>query len=269
MTDLQQADSKPISVKKVAITLLATAIFGSIVAFAAWSLQLSNSQAFVMLSIGRTDSLLIEEPQTVIERTKSTGFAAAVAARAGISELSTLLPAVQYGGSGALSARSLRDPNLIEFRLNLPQPELALKAITAIVDELIADHEAKVAPLIDSHQSTLAVLERQASEMIKASDSITKRAAAFSQNEEACQDCSALLSARALTESALAILVGGQNSTRVQLSNIRRSQVIGLPTVTTPKPTSLYRIVAAGTLAGLLAGLLLLQMFPSFFRTGW
>jgi hypothetical protein len=275
MTDLQQADSKPISAKKITITLLATAIFGSIVGLAAWSLLLTTSQAIAVVSIGRYDQTpysLIEEPQAVIERIKSPNFVAAASARAGISELSTLLSTLlsarQYGGSGALTARSLRDVNLIEIRINLTQPELALKATTAVVDELIADHEAKTAPLIQNLQSALTVLEGHASEMIEASDTITKRVSGSSQNEEVAQNSTALLSARALTASGLAALVKNESELRGLLSNIRKTQVVASPTVTTPKPTSLYQTVAAGTLAGLLAGLLLLQMFPGFFRTG-
>jgi hypothetical protein len=162
----------------------------------------------------------------------------------------------------------LRDPNLIEIRVNLPQPELALKAMSAVVDELIADHEAKAAPLIQNLQSTMTVLDKHASEMIKASDTIAKLVSGSSQSGETGQDNAALLSARALTESGLSGLVKSELELRVLVSNIRRTQVIAIPTVTTPKATSLYQTVAAGTLAGLLAGLLFLQMFPGFFRTG-
>jgi hypothetical protein len=271
MTDLQQTDSRPISAKKVTIMLLATAIIGSIAALAAWGLLLTTSQAIVVVSIGRFDQSqlsTIEEPQTVTERIKSPNFIAAVSARAGIPELSMLLPAGQYGGGGALSVRNLRDPNLIEIRVSLQQPELALKAVTAVADELIADHEAKAAPLIQNLQSTLAALSKHASEMIKASDTITKRTSGSSQNDETGQYSVALLSTRALIEGELGALVKSQSEIRVLLSNIRKSQVIALPTVATPKPALLYRIVAAGTLAGLLVGLLLLQMFSGFFRTG-
>jgi hypothetical protein len=270
MTDLQQADTKPISVRKIAITLLAGAIAGSTIGLAAWSLLLTTSQAIAVVSIGRYDQTpysLIEEPQAVIERIKSPNFVAAAFARAGISEPSTLLTARQYGGSGALAARSLRDLNLIEIRINLTQPELALKATTAVVDELIADHDAKTAPLIQNLQSALTVLDGRASEMIEASDTITKHVSGSSQNEDVAQNSTALLSARALTASGLAALVKNESELRGLLSNIRRSQVIAVPTVTTPKATSLYQTVAAGSLAGLLAGLLLLQMFPGFFRT--
>lgn len=271
MIDIQQVDSMPISAKKLIITLLATSILGFIVALTAWSLLLTTSQAIAVVSIGRYDQTqysFIEEPQSVIERIKSPNFVAAASARVGIAELSTLLPARQYGGSGALTARSLRDPNLIEIRINLAQPELALKAVTAVVDELIADHEAKAAPLIQNLQSTLTVLEAHASEMSKASDAIAKRLGGSSQNGEVEQDNTTFLSARALTESGLAALVKDQTELRGLLSNIRRSQVVAAPTVTTPKNTSLYQTVAAGTLAGLLIGLLLLQMLPGFFRTG-
>jgi hypothetical protein len=268
MTDLSQGDLKSISVKKIIITLLVAAILGSIAALAIWGLTLANSQAIAIVAIGRDKAGFIQDPQAVIERIKSSGFAAAVATRAGISELSILLPAGQYGGSGALNARSLRDPNLIEIRVSLPQPKLALKAITAVVDELIADHEARVAPLIQTVQSALTLLDRRASEMIVSSDAIMKRLTGSSQNGEAGPDSAALLSARALTEAGLGALVKSESELRIFMSDIRKTQVIAVPAVTTPNPTSLYRIVAAGTLAGFLAGLLLLQMFPGFFRTG-
>jgi hypothetical protein len=270
MIDIQQVDSMPISAKKVAISLAATSIIGFIVALTAWSLLFTASQAVAIVSIGRYDqtpNAFIEEPQSVIERIRSPNFAAAVSARAGISELSTLLPGKQYGGGGAITARGLRDPNLIEIRINLPQPELALTATTAVVDELIANHEAKTLPLIQNLQSALTILDGHESEIVKASDSIAKHVSGLSQNEEADQNSSALLSARALTESGLSSLVKNKIDLEILLSNIRRSQVIAVPTVTTTKASFLYQTLAVGTFAGLLAGLLLLQMFPDLFRT--
>ena len=80
MTDLSQTDLKPISVKKVSITLLATAVIGSVIGLAAWSQMVANSQAFAIVSIGKTLSTPIEEPQALIERIKSPSFAAAAAA---------------------------------------------------------------------------------------------------------------------------------------------------------------------------------------------
>jgi hypothetical protein len=271
MNDLQQVDPAPISAKTLTITLLATSILGFAVALTAWSLLLTTSQAIAVVSIGRYDQTqysFIEEPQSVIERIKSPNFVAAASARVGIPELSALLPARQYGGSGALAARSLRDPNLIEIRINLTQPELALKAVTAVVDELIADHEAKAGPLIQNFQSTLTVLDKHASEMVKAGDTISRLVGGSPQSGETGQDGAALLSARALTESGFGALVRSAIELRTLTSNIRKTQIIAAPTVTTPKTTSLYQTVTAGAVAGLLAGLLLLQMFPGFFRTG-
>jgi hypothetical protein len=266
MTDLSQADLNPISAKKIAITLLVTAIVGFIAAFAVWSLTIATSQAIAIVSIGRDQAAaFIEEPQAVIERIKSPGFANAVSARAGISELSTLLPARQYGGSGALAVRNLKDPNVIEIRINLPQPELAQKALNAVVDELIADHSEKTAPLIQILQSTLATLDKNASELVKSGDTIAKN---ISSNGEISKDSMTLLIARAFTELGLVGVVKTENDLRVNLTMIHRTQAIMVPTVITPKATSLYQTVAAGALAGLLAGLLLLQMLPGFFRTG-
>jgi hypothetical protein len=269
MTDLSQAALKPISLKNITITLLTTAIVGSVVAFAASGLLLTTSQAISVVGIGRYDqTTLVEDPQAVIERIKAPAFAAAASARAGISELSTLLPAGQYGGSGALSARSLRDPNLIEIRINLVQPEWAQKAINAVVEELIADHSAKMAPLVQNLELTLTALDRNASEIIKANDTISRRLSGSSQNEEIGHDDSVALLARALNEVGLGALVKTQSDIKVSLSSMHRSQVIAGPTVITPKAVLVYRMVAAGTVGGLLIGLLLLQMFPGFFRTG-
>jgi hypothetical protein len=251
------------------ITLLTGAVAGSIIGLAAWSQLLANSQATSVVSIGRYDQTsLIEDPQTVIERIKSPNFVATASARVGIPELSMLLPARQYGGLGALSARGSKDSNLIEIRINLTQPDLAQKAITAIVDELVAGHEARTAPLVQNLQSALTVLDKHESEVIKASDLITKRLNGSSQGGEIGEDSITLLSARALTETGLAALIKSDIELRLLASNVRKTQVVVPPTVTTSKPTSLYQIVAAGALAGLLAGLLLLQMFPGFFRTG-
>jgi hypothetical protein len=266
MTDLSQADLQPISVKKITITLLVTAILGSIAAFAFWGPTIETSQAIAIVSIGRQDAAaFIEEPQVVIERIKSPGFATAASTRAGISELSTLLPAVQYGGSGALSARNLRDLSLIEIRINLPQRELAQKGINAVLDELIADHAAKIAPRIQNLQSSLAVLDSHVSELIKSSDTITKN---ISANGEISQDNTGLLTARAFTDSGLGTLLKSESDLGGLLTSIRGTQAITPPTVITRRASSLYQIVAAGALAGLLVGLLSLQMFPGFFRTG-
>jgi hypothetical protein len=266
MTDLSQADLQPISVKTITITLLVTAVLGFIAAFAFWSLTMETSQAIAIVSIGRQDhEAFIEEPQVVIERIKSPGFATAAATRAGISELSTLLPAVQYGGGGALSARNLRDPSLIEIRINLPQRELAKKGINAVLDELIADHAAKIAPRIQNLQSSLTVLDNHVSELIKSSDMIAKT---ISSNAEISQDNTGLLTARAFTDSGLSTLLKSESDLRRLLTSIRRTEAITPPTVTSRRASSLYQIVAGGTLAGFLAGLLLLQMFPRFFRTG-
>jgi hypothetical protein len=266
MTDLTQASLKPRSVKKIIIVLLVTVMLGSTAAFVVS--RSANSEIVAILSIGRQDqSTFIEEPFAVIERLKSSWFAAAASTRAGIPQLSTLLPARQYGGSGALSARSLRDLSLVEIRIDLPQPDLAQKAMTAVVDELIANHEAKIAPLIQYLQSSIPTLDRRTSEMIKASDAITNRLKGSSLEGEIDQEKAALLSARALNEAGLSALVKSASDLRLVLTNIRKTQLVTTPLVTM-KATSFYRTLAAGALGGLLIGLLLPQMFPSLFLIG-
>jgi hypothetical protein len=267
MTD-QLSHPSSISVKKVTFTLLVTAAIGAIGAWAAWSQLFTTSQAVAIVSIGKFQTSSVEEPQSFIERIKSPSFAAAISGRAGIPELASLLPAGQYGGAGAISARSLRDPNLVEIRVGLLDPEVALKAVSAAVDETIADHEAKIEPWIQNLRSDVEVLSRHASELVKTGDSIVKRAIGSSQSEEAAKDSTAALSALALTESGLAAVLRDESKMRESLFEIRRSEVVAIPTVTTPKATSAYRTVAAGALGGLLVGLLLLQMFPGAFRTG-
>jgi hypothetical protein len=270
MTDLLQTDLRPISIQKISTMLLMTVILGSVAGFAASELLTrASSRGIAIVSIGRQDQTsFIEEPLAVVERIKSAGFAAAASARAGIFELSTLLPARQYGGRGALNARTLRDLSLIEISIDAPEPELAQKAINAVLEELIANHEDKIAPLIQNLQSSLPALDRSTSEMIKARDAIAKRLGASFQNGEIDQESATLLSARALTEAGLGAMVKSASELRLLSANIRKTQLVATPMVTTAKATSLYRIVATGMLIGLLVGLLSLQMFPGFFRAG-
>jgi hypothetical protein len=265
MTDLQQPDPKSISVKARAITLLAGAVAGSTLGVVAWSLLLATSQATAIVSVGRYDATqFIEEPATVLDRIKLPGFAAAAATRAGIPELSALLPGRQYGGGGALTARSLREPPLIEIKINSAAPEVALKAVTAAVDELIANHEEKAAPLIQHLQSALTEMSQRVSEISRANEEIKKLLSSSSQSEASIHDAANLVSARAFTESSLASLAKRESELRILVFNLRRTQVIAAPTVTMTRAASFYQIVAAGALAGLMAGLLLLQMFPGF-----
>jgi hypothetical protein len=262
MTDPSLTHPSSISVKNVTFALLVTAIVGAIGAWTFWGQLPTTSDAVAIVSIGKYHSSSIEEPQSFIERVKSRSFAAAVSGRAGIPELATLLPAPEYGGSGAISARSLRDPNLVEIRVSLLEPDLALKAVSAAVDELIADHAAKIEPLIRNLRSDVEVLGRHASELVKSGD--MKRAGGSSENEEEGKDGAADLSALALTESGLAALIEGENTMTASLLHIRRTQVVAVPTVTMSKAASPYGIIAAGALGGLLVGFLLLRCFQMF-----
>jgi hypothetical protein len=157
--------------------------------------------------------------------------------------------------------------NLLEIRINMARPEMAEKAIAAVVDELIAEHSAKIAPLTKNIESTLAALDALTSEMIKSSDAISKRISSGFQSGETGKDSADLWSARALTESGLGGLVKSAGDLRVLVASVRKSRIITVPTVITPKAAALYQTIAAGALSGLLIALLSLQMFPDFFRT--
>ena len=251
------------------VTLLAGAIVGSIIGIAAWTQLLASSQATAIVSIGRYDQFTswIEEPQAVIERIKSAEFASAVAARAGVADLATQLPSRQYGGNGALSVRNLRDLNILEIKITAADPEVAKKAITAAVDQLLAEHSAKIEPLIQDLDSRIKSLEGITAATIQSNDALTKRIGSISQIGDEGVNGMFALSARASSDTGLIAMVTGAGQLKMLVANIRRSRAITAPTVTTPNSASLYRIITAGAVAGFLFALLLLQMFPSFFRT--
>ena len=121
--------------------------------------------------------------------------------------------------------------------------------------------------MVQNLQSTVKVLDRQASEIIESEAAISKRVSGSTPGGETSGDSVALLSGRALAESGLGPLVKSASELRMLMYNMRKTQVVAAPTVTTMKASSLDRIVAAGSVAGFLIGLLLLQMFPGLFRT--
>lgn len=269
MTDLLQAKSKLISVRRATTILLLAAILGAVAGLAATRLTAASNQSIAVISLGRQDKdTFVEEPLALMERIKSTAFASAVAAHAAIPELSIQLPARQYGGGGAIEARSLRDPGLVEIRINLPQSESAQKAMTAVVEQLIAEHEAKAAPVIANIKSSLPMLEKGVSEMIESRDAITKRLGNLSQDGQAEHEAIALRSALAQTEAGLSSLVRNANDLTTLAANFRKSQIVTAPTGTTTNASAFYRIVAMGTLAGIVIGILLLQLSPGLFRAG-
>jgi hypothetical protein len=154
---------------------------------------------------------------------------------------------------------------MIEIRLNLKQPETALKGITAVVDELIANHDEKLAPRIQILQSTQMLFDKYALELRKSADTIAEN---ISSNREIRQDNTSLLIARYFTDSGLIGAMKTASDIKYLLSNIRKTRAIMVPTVMVPSASAPYRFAATGTLAGLLVGLLVLQMFPSLFQTG-
>jgi phosphoribosylformylglycinamidine (FGAM) synthase PurS component len=269
MTHSPRADSRPVAMKMRIVTLLAGAIVGSIIGIAAWTLLLASSYATAIVSIGRYDpsTSWIEEPQAVIERIKSAEFASAVAARAGVADLATQLPSRQYGGKGALSVRNLRDLNILEIKIDAYDPEVAKKAITAVVDQLLAEHSAKIEPLIQDLDSRLKSLESITAATIQSNDALTKRIGSISPIGDEGVNGIFALSARASSDTGLGAMVTGAAQLKMLVANIRRSRAVTAPNVRTPNFASLFRIITAGAVAGFLFALLLLQMFPSFFRT--
>ncbi len=266
MTDSARADSRPVSAKARIAALLAGTIIGLLVGISIWPFAVS--QAIVIISIGRYDQYSwIEEPQAVIERIKSSDFASAVAARAGLPDLATQLPARQYGGNGALSVRNLRDVNILEVKISAADPQVAQKALTAVVDQLLAEHSARIDPLIQDLESRLKSLDMLTSAAIQSSSAIAKRIGNESQNSDTGSNSTFAVFTRALNDTGLGQLMNSATNLKLVINSVRKSRAISVPTVIAPNSASLYRIIAAGAVAGFLFALLLLQMFPKFFRT--
>lgn len=269
MTDSLQVEASTVSMKTRIVSSLLGTVVGAVIGLVAWNVLFEVS-ATAVLSIGRFDSNLssswIEEPQAVIERIKSPGFASAVALRAGVPDLAMQLPARQYGGSGALNVRSLRDLNLLEIRIAADSPEVARKAINAVTDEIIADHSAKMDPFIQGIEADIGTLNALKSETIKSDQALSKRIGSADQSDDKNQDSLSLLATRSSTERGLAALMTSAGHLRLLAANLRKSKLVTVPSVVSPKTSSLYRTMAAGALAGLLCGLLVTQMFSDFFQ---
>jgi hypothetical protein len=179
--------------------------------------------------------------------------------------LAALLPSSQYGGSSALSVRSLRDVNLLEVKISAPTADEAKSAMTAAVDQLVAEHAAKMAPLIESFQSTAKSLEALTSDTIRSNEALTKRLSETLQGSSNSQDAVPLMSARASAETGVGALVKSMSELKILSAIIRPTRAVTSPSVTTPKASSLWRTIIAGALAGFLLGLLMLQIFPGLF----
>lgn len=267
MTDSHFTGRPPISNRIRAVTLIVAALTGAAIGTAAWTQLFANSQAIAVVSIGKLDQFSgwIEEPQAVMERLKSRDFAVTVAARARDPQLAELLPSTQYGGGSALTVRSLRDVNLLEIKISAASPDTAKSAISASMDELVADHAARIAPLMDGIQSSLKSLDALAAESIRSTEVLSKRLSDASEAAGNSQEAVALVSTRSSAEVGLGALVKSLSELKILSSNIRPTRAVTSPSVTTPRAASLYRTIAAGALAGVLLGLLLLQIFPGLF----
>jgi hypothetical protein len=257
---------------------LAGLIAGSLFGLAAWLLLFSNSQGLAVVSIGRFDNTSprpdqptqvnwVEEPQVVVERMKSQSFAKSVAERAQQPELATLLPAKQYGGSGALNVRSLRDPNLLEIKISSKDPNTVRAAIEAVVAELISEHTTRVEPLLSEIALKLQSIKDLAADARKSHDQLTKLLDASPRDENAQQTLT-LLALKSVADSNLAALEKTTLEVEVASSGqaTRNTRVIQPPSISTPKISSLFQTMVLAGLAGIIFAILYLQSRPRSYQ---
>lgn len=277
-----RAGSSLKSQRKVSfIILLGGPIAGALFGLAAWLLLFTNSQGFALVSIGRFDNTSprsdqptqanwIEEPQALVERMKSQSFAESVAERAQQPGLAVLLPAKQYGGSGALNVRSLRDPNLLEIKVSGKDPDIARTAIEAVVGELIGAHKRRVEPLLHEVGLKLQSLRDLAADARKSHDQLTKLLDALPRNEnENAQQVLTLLALKSVADSNLATIEKAtlEVETALASQSTRNTRVIQDPTVTTPKISSLFQTMALSALGGIIFAILYLQLRPRSYQS--
>jgi hypothetical protein len=268
--NLKQGISLP--QKKASLILLAGVIAGSIFGSVVWFLLFTNSQGFALVSIGRFDNTSprpdqpsqanwIEEPQVVVERMKSQNFARSVAERTLLPDIATLLPAKQYGGSGALNVRSLRDPNLLEIKVNIKNPDTARAAIEAVVEELVSEHVKKVEPLLREVTLKLQSFNDLAADARKSHDRLTKLFESLPLDNPNAQQFLTLLALKSVADSNLAAVEKTALDVATVLSSqsTRNTRIIQAPAVSTPKMSSLYQTMALSAAAGLILAFLYLQ----------
>ena len=269
----EKASLKP--QEKTLFILLAGLLAGSVFGTAIWFLVFTSSQGLALVSIGRFDNTSpkpdqptqvnwIEEPQVVVERMKSQSFAKLVAERAKLPEIATLLPAKQYGGNGALSARSLRDPNLLEIKVITTNPDTARAAIEAILEELISEHTKRTEPLLRDTALRLQSLNNLEDEVQKSHDRLTKILDELTPDVQNAQQSLTLLALKSVSDSNLAAIEKTTLEVETTLLSLstRNTRVIQAGVVSTPNMASFYQTIVLSSIAGFILAFLFLQIRP-------
>jgi hypothetical protein len=139
----------------VAAIIVAGVLIGAAVGWVGYS-KFSKTKAIFILNVGEINQTksFVEDPDALIERMKSPAFAASVSERAKLPELAILLPSVQYGGKGQLTARSLRpvtlgSPSLIEVAISSSSSQNVEAAAVAASQQILEDHAQRLAPFLE------------------------------------------------------------------------------------------------------------------------
>ncbi len=177
------------------LLMLSGAVLGGLLGYLAWIFVLSFSQSTFIVSIGQVgqgslsgavgqqvklEQVFLEDPSAFIERVRSPAFAASIAARIGKPEFIETLPALQYGGRGRLTARSIRPPNLgpanlVEVRISSFDPDLAQAAAQAAVDQILQEHSKLLEPFLDAMKTRQAFLNSQSLSSRKMNEEISRK----------------------------------------------------------------------------------------------
>ena len=98
-------------------------------------------------------------PGFAAERVVTPAFAYEVARELSDDELIASLPARQYGGSGALSARVNAAANALEMRVVAPDADRALAGVKAVTKTVLSQDTESIQPQLEILKSNLARLQ--------------------------------------------------------------------------------------------------------------
>lgn len=247
------------------LTLVLFAIAGGVLGYLAYRSVFGGPEAIALIQIGQVggDSapILVEDPNTLMERMKSADFADAVAKRSGLADAAKLLPAGQYGGAGALRSRMLRSGDQVEIRVTAEGEDEAMALAGAVLDEIGAEHDALMAPLMAVLNAQIADMEAQAASVRAADTEVGTRLSAIDLSQRSLVEYSMLLSARAANAAQLLDVAESITDARMLAlpPQTEPTRVIARPSISRPVLSSPFHTGVLGAVAGFLVGLLALM----------
>ncbi len=193
MSTLDQNSIRKPLLGNLVLLAIATAL-GAILGAFIFGLVIGRSEAVGIIEIGKIGykedgntgkyfPVNLESSKTMVDRLGAGDFLSIATKRLGDPVAAHSLLATQYGGGGDLQASAVRDEPLIQIRVRGDSKEQAIARAKAIMEEIVAQHEAMFASMRtqvnirrERYQSQIAALRRREAQLVDQIENASKRA---------------------------------------------------------------------------------------------